>query len=64
MGSMDKIFLSILLVLVFVAAAGARDLGNLSTNPYAPNSISNPYGVGNPYNPDSVRNPCGRYGNP
>jgi hypothetical protein len=35
-----------LLVLVFVAAAGARDLGNLSTNPYAPNSISNPYGMG------------------
>ena len=47
-----------------VTNAAAQYLGNLSTNPYAPNSLSNPYGAGNPYNPDSPTNPYGRYGNP
>ena len=28
-------------------------LGNLNSNPYDPNSLSNPYGAGNPYSPDS-----------
>lgn len=38
--------------------------GRLSTNPYASDSISNPYGrYGNPYSPDSVNNPYGA-GNP
>jgi len=38
--------------------------GNLSTNPYDPNSTSNPYGrYGSPYSPDSLNNPCGA-GNP
>lgn len=38
--------------------------GKLSTNPYDPDSISNPYGhYGNPYSPDSLKNPYGA-GNP
>jgi hypothetical protein len=40
-------------------------LGNLSTNQFDPNSVSNPYGrYGNPYSPDSINNRFGRYGNP
>lgn len=38
----------------------AEDLGNLSSNPYNPNSTSNPYGkYGSPYSPDSINNPYG-----
>src|SRR5688572_7474890 len=40
-------------------------LGNLSSNPYDPNSTSNPYGkYGSEYSPDSVNNPYGKYGSP
>ena len=39
-------------------------LGNLSINPYAPDSVANPYGTGSPYNPNSVTNPYGRFGSP
>jgi hypothetical protein len=40
-------------------------LGNLSANPYDPNSTSNPYGqYGSKYSPDSINNPYGRYGSP
>lgn len=38
--------------------------GRLSTNPYDPDSVSNPYGrYGSPYSPDSINNPYGA-GNP
>lgn len=38
-------------------------LGELSTNQYSPDSVSNPYGrYGNRYSPDSINNPYGRYG--
>ncbi len=40
-------------------------LGDLSANPYAPNSTSNPYGqYGSRYSPDSINNPYGQYGSP
>jgi len=39
-------------------------IGNLSSNPYAPNSTANQYGAGSPYNPNSVNNPYGTYGSP
>jgi hypothetical protein len=40
-------------------------LGNLNSNPYDPNSVSNPYGrYGSQYSPDSINNPYGRYGSP
>jgi hypothetical protein len=39
-------------------------LGNLSANPYSPNSTSNRFGTyGNPYSPKSINNPYGQYGN-
>lgn len=38
-------------------------LGELSANPYAANSTSNPYGrYGSKYSADSINNPYGRYG--
>lgn len=61
---MKKVLFSLMFVFVFVSFANAEYLGNLSTNPYDPNSINNPYGAGNPYNPNSVTNPYGQYGNP
>jgi hypothetical protein len=37
----------------------AESLGELSANPFNPDSTSNPFGAGNPYNPNSPTNPCG-----
>ncbi|MBN9133983.1 MAG: hypothetical protein J0H48_11575 [Nitrosospira multiformis] len=38
-------------------------LGNLSANPYNPNSVNNPYGrYGSSYSADSINNPYGQYG--
>jgi len=46
-----------------IVAPNGKYLGDLSANPYAPNSVSNPYGrYGSPYSPDSINNPYGRYG--
>lgn len=43
--------------------SGGRYLGELSTNRYTPDSVSNPYGrYGSRYSPDSVNNPHGPYG--
>ena len=50
--------------LIFPGLCAGEDLGNLSTNPYAPNSTNNPYGAGNPYNSDSINNQYGTYGSP
>ena len=47
-----------------IAPGTGQDLGSLSSNPFDPNSVRNPYGAGNPYKPDSVTNPFGRHGNP
>ncbi len=65
---MNKIFsipvFSIVIVLMLAVNVSFAHLGDLSLNPYDPNSISTPYGAGNPYNPNSVTNPFGRYGSP
>lgn len=46
-------------------SSSGQFLGNVNTNRFDPDSISNPYGrYGNPYSPDSVNNQFGRYGNP
>lgn len=48
-----------------IYSADGKYLGNLNTNQYDPNSVSNPYGrYGNPYSPDSINNRYGQYGNP
>lgn len=44
-------------------AADGTYLGELSNNPFDPNSVSNPFGkYGSPFSPDSVNNPYGKYG--
>ena len=50
------------LSVVGLALAQDDDLGNLSANPFDPNSTANPYGAGNPYSPNSINNPYGTYG--
>ena len=60
-----RVKLAAFVIAVLVACAQpARAQGNLSANPYAPDSTSNPYGAGSPFNPNSVNNPYGRYGSP
>ncbi len=64
---MKAILVVVGLMLATVTEACAQDteyLGNLSINPYNPDSIANPYGAGNPYDPNSVMNPYGEYGIP
>jgi hypothetical protein len=47
------------------ADSQGNELGNLNSNPYDPDSVSNPYGqCGSPYSPKSVNNPYGAYGSP
>ena len=53
-----------IMVLILESPVCAQYLGNLSANPYAPNSTSNRYGAGNPYNGNSIHNSYGPYGNP
>jgi hypothetical protein len=46
-----------------IRGSDGKYLGRLSDNPYAPDSVSNPYGrYGSPYSPDSINNPYGKYG--
>jgi hypothetical protein len=42
----------------------AEYLGDLSANPFGPNSTANPFGGGNPFSPNSITNDFGPYGNP
>lgn len=43
--------------------SGGRYLGELSSDRYAPDSISNPYGrYGSRYSPESINNPYSPYG--
>lgn len=40
-------------------------LGNLNSNRFDPNSVSNPFGqYGSRYAPNSINNPFGTYGSP
>jgi hypothetical protein len=57
--------LMIALIALSPSLASAQYLGKLSSNPYDPDSTSNPYGrYGSRYAPDSVNNPYGQYGSP
>jgi hypothetical protein len=56
-----------LLCLALLAVSGMamadKYLGDLDSNPYNPNSVSNPYGrYGSEYSPDSINNKYGQYG--
>jgi hypothetical protein len=47
----------LLLFLLGAAPAWAEDLGELSANPFNPNSTSNPFGAGSPFSNQSTTNP-------
>jgi hypothetical protein len=49
----------ILIFLLLPLSVHAEVLGELSANPFNPDSTSNPFGAGSPYNPKSPTNPCG-----
>jgi hypothetical protein len=54
------VFLLFLLFLPLPLSVHAEDLGELSANPFNPDSTSNPYGrYGSPFSPDSINNPFG-----
>ena len=49
----------------YIVSPNGTFLGNLNSNQYDPNRVSNPYGrYGSPYSPDSINNPYGTYGSP
>jgi hypothetical protein len=54
------ILLILALLLPLPLSVHAEDLGELSANPYEPDSTSNPYCAWNPYSPSSPTNPYGR----
>ncbi len=56
--------LSVLLILMLSDLCLGEDLGNFSSNPYAPKSSSNPCGAGSPYNSNSINNQYGTFGSP
>jgi len=52
-------------LLIFSSGLAQEYLGQVSDNPYAPDSTANPYGqYGSPYSPQSINNPYGAYGSP
>ena len=53
-----------LLLLLFPLSLHAEDLGELSANPFNPDSTSNPFGAGSPFKPDGPNNPFSSYGSP
>jgi hypothetical protein len=54
----------VFLLLLFPLSVHAEDLGELSANPFNPNSTSNPFGAGSPFKPDGLNNPFSPYGSP
>ena len=54
----------VLLILPLPLSVQAEYLGELSENPYAPDSTANPFGAGSPLNPNGINNPFSPYGSP
>ena len=61
---MNKPLIIITTLIMCSTALAQTDLGNLSTNPYAKDSIANLYGAGSPYARNSIKNPYSKYGSP
>lgn len=57
-------FLSSMALTALALLAIADDLGNLSANPYAPNSTANSLGAGSPLKANGINNRLGPYGSP
>jgi len=60
---LTAIFLLVAVILCIPSISISGDyLGDLSANPYEPDSSSNPFGYGSHFNPDSIKNPLLRGG--
>jgi hypothetical protein len=59
-----RVFLLFLLLLPLPLSVQAEDLGELSANPFNPDSTSNRFWAGSPFKPDVVNNPFSPYGSP
>ena len=57
-------WVAVLLLLLFPLSVHAEDLGELSANPFNPESMSNPFWAGSPFKPDGLNNPFSPYGSP
>jgi len=57
---MKKLVLVVAVSLVSSQLQAQEVLGNLSSNPFDPNSTANPFGAGSPYKSDGVNNRFGR----
>ena len=54
----------VFILLLLPLSAHAEDLGELSANPFNPDSTSNPFGAGSPFKSDGINNPFSPYGSP
>ena len=61
---MWDVFFFLLLLLPLPLSVHAEDIGELSANPFNPDSTSNPFGAGSPFKPDGLNNPFSPYGSP
>jgi hypothetical protein len=61
---MKPIVLALVVSLLAPAASGQTYLGQLSSNPFDPDSVANELGAGSPYRAESIKNPYGVYGSP
>ena len=61
---MRVVLLTLFLLLPLPLSVHAEDLGELSANPYNPDSTSNPFGAGSPFKLDGINNPFSPYGSP
>jgi hypothetical protein len=61
---MGIVLLLLLLLLPLPLSVHAEDLGELSANPFNPESTANPFGAGSPFKPDGLNNPFSPYGSP
>ena len=59
---MRAALLAIALLASSVAVSAEEYLGRLSSNPYSPDSIANPFGAGSPYRANGLLNPYSPYG--
>jgi hypothetical protein len=55
---------AVFLLLLLPLSVHAKDLGEMSANPFNPDSTSNPFEAGSPFKPDGLNNPFSPYGSP
>jgi hypothetical protein len=54
----------VFLILLLPLSVNAEHLGELSANPFNPDSTSNPFGAGSAFKSDGINNPFSPYGSP